>query len=177
MKVLLKMAMDKLDEVIIRQVVNKTLVAESSISGPTEAVELIKNTFGDMDRELFIIINLNTKNKPLNFNIVAMGTLDAAIIHPREVLKSAILSNAASIVAMHNHPSGNLIPSEADMELTGRLSLCSDLVGINFLDHVIFNQEDYYSMRAQQRNTCFLQVDGSENMNQYENLIRKSRSL
>ena len=109
-------------------IVSIKLVKESSflyqtltISSPKDAYEMIKDQLQDLDREQFIIACLNTKNEPTNISVVAVETLNKAIVHPREVFKTAILSNAASIMAFHNHPSGDTTPSQQDLQRTNRL--------------------------------------------------------
>ena len=108
-------------------IVSIKLVKESSflyqtltISSPKDAYEMIKDQLQDLDREQFIIACLNTKNEPTNISVVSVGTLNKAIVHPREVFKTAILSNAASIMAFHNHPSGETTPSQQDIQLINR---------------------------------------------------------
>ena len=92
-----------------------------TISSPNDAYEMIHEQLQDSDREQFIITCLNTKNEPTNILVVSVGTLNKAIVHPKEVFKTAILSNAASIMAFHNHPSGETTPSQQDIQLTNRL--------------------------------------------------------
>ena len=125
-------------------IVSIKLVKESSflyqtltISSPKDAYEMIKDQLQDLDREQFIIACLNTKNEPTNISVVSVGTLNKAIVHPREVFKTAILSNAASIMAFHNHPSGETTPSQQDIQLTNRLYEAGELLGIKLLDHLI----------------------------------------
>ena len=108
-----------------------------TISSPKDAYEMIKEQLEGLDREQFIIACLNTKNEPMNISVVAVGTFNKAIVHPREVFKTAILSNAASIMAFHNHPSGDTTPSQQDLQLTNRLYEAGELLGIKLLDHLI----------------------------------------
>lgn len=108
-----------------------------TISSPNDAYEMIREQLEGLDREQFIIACLNTKNEPTNISVVAVGTLNKAIVHPREVFKTAILSNAASIIAFHNHPSGETTPSQQDIQLTNRLYEAGELLGIKLLDHLI----------------------------------------
>ena len=82
---------------------------------------MVKERLESLDQEQFIIACLNTKNEPTNISVVAVETLNKAIVHPREVFKTAILSNAASIMAFHNHPSGDTTPSQQDLHRTNRL--------------------------------------------------------
>ena len=108
-----------------------------TISSPKDAYEMIKEQLEGLDREQFIIACLNTKNEPTNISVVSVGTLNKAIVHPRELFKTAILSNAASIMAFHNHPSGDTEPSQQDIQLTNRLYEAGELLGIKLLDHLI----------------------------------------
>lgn len=100
-------------------IVSIKMVKESSfqylarqILSPNDAYEMIKEQLEGLDREQFIIACLNTKNEPTNITVVSVGSLNKAIVYPREVFKIAILSNAASIMAFHNHPSGDTTPSQ-----------------------------------------------------------------
>ena len=108
-----------------------------TISSPKDAYEMIKEQLEGLDREQFIIACLNTKNEPTNITVVSVGSLNKAIVHPREVFKTAILSNAASIMAFHNHPSGEITPSQQDIQLTNRLYEAGELLGIKLSDHLI----------------------------------------
>lgn len=125
-------------------IVSIKMVKESSflyqtrqILSPKDAYEMIKEQLEGLDREQFIIACLNTKNEPTNISVVSVGSLNKAIVHPREVFKTAILSNAASIMAFHNHPSGETTPSQQDIQLTNRLYEAGELIGIKLLDHLI----------------------------------------
>ena len=135
-------------------IVSIKMVKESSflyqtrpISSPKDAYEMIKEQLEGLDREQFIIACLNTKNEPTNISVVAVGTLNKAIVHPREVFKTAILSNAASIMAFHNHPSGETTPSQQDIQLTNRLYEAGELLGIKLLDHLIIGDGTFTSLK------------------------------
>ena len=97
------------------------------------------------------MLNLKTNGQPINLNICSVGTLDASVVSPREVFKSTILSNSAAFVAIHNHPSGSLNPSQEDMDVTKRLLSCSELLGVKMLDHIIVAGEtgDIYSFKSE----------------------------
>lgn len=97
------------------------------------------------DREYFYSVNLDSKNSVLGVNLVSQGSLDNAVIHPRKVYKPAILSSAASLVFVHNHPSGNPEPSQSDRGITKALLLSGELLGFNILDHVIIGRHRFYS--------------------------------
>ena len=135
-------------------IVSIKMVKESSflyqtrqILSPKDAYEMIKEQLEGLDREQFIIACLNTKNEPTNISVVSLGTLNKAIVHPREVFKTAILSNAASIMAFHNHPSGNTEPSQQDIQLTNRLYEAGELLGIKLLDHLIIGDGTFTSLK------------------------------
>ena len=135
-------------------IVSIKMVKESSflyqtrqILSPSDAYEMIKDQLKDLDREQFIIACLNTKNEPTNISVIAVGTLNKAIVHPREVFKTAILSNAASIMAFHNHSSGDTTPSQQDLQLTNRLYEAGELLGIKLLDHLIIGDGSFTSLK------------------------------
>lgn len=96
-------------------------------------------------KEHFITLHLDSKNKILCVDLVSSGSLTASIVHPREVMKSALLSSAAAMIMVHNHPSGQPEPSREDLELTSRLKEAGDLLGIRVLDHVIIGEESHVS--------------------------------
>lgn len=109
-------------------------------------------TENDNDKEKLYVIILNIKNKVIGYSLVSMGSLTASIVHPREVLKPAILASAASIIIIHNHPSGDPEPSLDDIEITKRISKSCAIMGINLLDHIILGFEadefkGYYSFK------------------------------
>ncbi len=135
-------------------IVSIKMVKESSflyqtrqILSPNDAYEMIKEQLEGLDREQFIIACLNTKNEPTNISVVAVGSLNKAIVHPREVFKTAILSNAASVMAFHNHPSGETTPSQQDIQLTNRLYEAGELLGIKLLDHLIIGDGTFTSLK------------------------------
>jgi DNA repair protein RadC len=112
-----------------------------------DVASLFRTYLGDTDREHFLVAMLDQKNKVIGINIVSTGSLTASVVHPREVYKPAILSNAAAIICGHNHPSGAPQPSPEDRALTVRLVQGGKLLGISVLDHVIIGDgtETYFS--------------------------------
>lgn len=140
----------KLNEVRVRLVPGIPLTSQTSMSTPEAAVEVIGNFLSDMDREVFLVVNVDAKLRPINFNIVSIGAIEQTIVSPREVLKSGILSNACGIMVFHNHPSSELLPSKEDTIMTDRLSrVCND-IGIRFVDHIIVgpNKGEYFSFAS-----------------------------
>ena len=102
-----------------------------------------------LDREEFRVLLLNAKHRVMGVHTVSIGSLTVSIVHPREVYKAAILANAAAIIGIHNHPSGNPDPSPEDHALTKRLSEAGKILGITLLDHVIIGQNTHYSFADQ----------------------------
>ena len=125
------------------------LYSEKSISSPSVAAEMIQKMLGKSDREVVIAVNLNNQLQPVNFTIVAVGGLNNATIDVPNIFKTAILSNARAIMLFHNHPSGNLTPSEADIEFTKRVAKAGKLIGIELLDHVIVSNISKLSMKSE----------------------------
>lgn len=116
------------------------------IRSSSDAYQLVRQQLEDSDREIFMAIMLDTKNNIIGINTVSIGSLNASIVHPREVFKAALLANAACLVFAHNHPSGDSAPSREDLEITSRLKQAGDILGIRVLDHVIVGFGNYYSM-------------------------------
>lgn len=133
----------------IQIVKERTLPYQESvhISSPEEAAQLIRAYLGEADREHFVVLMLSTKHRVNAIHTVSVGSINATIVHPREVLKAAILSNAAAIVVAHNHPSGDPTPSEDDLSVTKRLLQACRIVGIDLLDHVVVCEDRYVSFR------------------------------
>lgn len=112
---------------------------EKRVTRP-EGVANFLNVVLDLNSEAcekFGILTLNTKNDIVGVHILGMGSLNATIVHPREVFKAAMLNNAANIICFHNHPSGDPNPSVEDIELTNRLMDCGEMMGISVLDHIV----------------------------------------
>ncbi|WP_155590038.1 JAB domain-containing protein [Lysinibacillus cavernae] len=120
---------------------------DRKIRSPQNAYEIIRDFLGDNDREHFVVLCLDTKNQPTCIQTVHIGSINASIVHPREVVKSAILSNAASIIVAHNHPSNVAIPSAEDIEVTNRLKEASNIIGIELLDHLIICEDSFLSLK------------------------------
>lgn len=128
--------------VSIRLVDDPPIYSEDKIQNPNDAVQLLLKEFDSVDRELFFVLNLKTNGQVINVNIASMGTLNSCILSPREIFKASILSNAASVILMHNHPSGDCTPSKQDVLMTKRLVACGELIGITVLDHVILGNKN-----------------------------------
>ena len=136
---------NKLDVVRVRLAPDIPLYSDKAADSVKAAIEILKGELSTYDREVFGILNLNTKGIPINFNVVSIGTLDASIVHPRETFKASILSNANSFIAIHNHPSGIAEPSFEDLVLTKRLYDAGTLLGIKMIDHIIVGNDEFFS--------------------------------
>lgn len=127
----------KLDVVSVRLRTDFQMLSSTPINSPKEAVNVFMKYVGDIDREMIAIFNLRADGEPINCHIANVGTLSSCIAHPRELLKASILSNADSIVMVHNHITGKLDPSVEDIMITDRMSKVCNLVGVRLIDHII----------------------------------------
>ena len=146
------MGNNKLSWVAIRMVEQPPLYSREPMDSPLAAVRVMRGFLSQMDRELFCIINLRSDLCPINMNIVSVGALNQSLIHPREVFKTSILSNAAGIMLIHNHPSGRLEPSREDIVATDRLQQAGRVLGIPVFDHVIVGSESVFFSFRERRN-------------------------
>jgi DNA repair protein RadC len=126
------------------------LYKERKISSPSDAAKISRQFLESCDREQLIVICLDTKNQPTAINTVSVGSLNSSLVHPREVFKPAILSNSASVIIAHNHPSGDSTPSSQDIDITTRLKEAGKILGIDLIDHIIIgSSERYISIKEQ----------------------------
>ncbi len=142
----------QLEMASVRLVDEPPLMSSSQIKTPADAVRVLGDHLCKMDREVICVINLRTDGMPINCSVCSMGAIDQAIAHPREIMKTAILSNAANIIMMHNHPSSNLNPSKEDTMLTDRMVTVCEILGIPLLDHIIVggDNSEYFSFREKE---------------------------
>ncbi len=116
-----------------------------SVHNSDHVVAILKDELLKADRERLICMLLNTKNFIIGMDVVSVGTLNQSCAHPRELFKAAILANAASIILVHNHPSGDPAPSQEDVQMTERMKKAGEILGIKLLDHVIIGELGNYS--------------------------------
>ncbi len=126
--------------------------SKRKIDNPKQVYELLKGYFRtidrvDRDKEHFFVIHLDTRNKVKIFELVSIGTINASLVHPREVFTRAITLRTASIIIAHNHPSEDSEPSDMDIQITKRLSQAGTLIGIEILDHLIYTSKKFYSFK------------------------------
>jgi DNA repair protein RadC len=119
---------------------------EVFIRSPQDARDVILD-LKFFDKEHFVCLFLNTKNSVIGRETISIGTLNSAVVHPREVFKAAIRRGAASVVFAHNHPSGDPTPSQEDIQVTNRLAECGKLIGIDVIDHVIIGGDNWVSLQ------------------------------
>ncbi|MBC2709445.1 MAG: DNA repair protein RadC [Desulfosarcina sp.] len=114
------------------------------ISTPADVLPLIRH-FADRKQEHFLSITINGANEVLNVRVVSIGLVDRSPVHPREVFADALGDRASGIIVAHNHPSGSLEPSDSDLDATSQLRQAGKILGIELLDHIVFNRSAYYS--------------------------------
>lgn len=131
----------------IRQVVTERDILRFTIRSPRDAVKFMQNEIADSDREVFLVLCLNTKNEVIAVHHAHVGALASCIVSPREVFKAAILNNASSVIFCHNHPSGHKTPSSEDIAVSERLYEGGQLLGIDVLDSIIVTTNDFTSLK------------------------------
>jgi DNA repair protein RadC len=114
------------------------------ISTPADVLPLIRH-FADRKQEHFLSVTINGANEVLNVRVVSIGLIDRSPVHPREVYADALTDRASGIIVAHNHPAGSLEPSPSDIDATKQIKQAGEIVGIELLDHIIFNRKGYYS--------------------------------
>ena len=117
------------------------------VRGPGDVAGLLTSELGGLDREHFLALHLDSRHRVLAVETVSVGTLNASLVHPREVFRAAIALQAAAVLVAHNHPSGCPQPSADDLELTRRLARCGNLLGIELLDHLVVGDGEVVSIR------------------------------
>jgi len=117
------------------------------MNSPKKVADFFLSEMKHLNKEKFIVVFLNTKHMITSYEVISIGSLNASIVHPREVFNRAIKKSAAFIILVHNHPSGNPRPSEEDKVVTDRLKQVGIVVGIKVLDHIIVSSEGYYSFK------------------------------
>jgi DNA repair protein RadC len=117
------------------------------VGRPSDAIELIRPRIEYEPVEVSCVLLLNTKKRLIGIHEIGRGTLDACIVHPRDVFKAALLANAAGVIVAHNHPSGDPTPSADDIALNGRLRRCAELIGVDLLDFLIVGDGRAFSFK------------------------------
>ena len=158
-----------LEKVAVRLTKEAPILSDGYIvDNVDKAVNLVGEELCQCDREVVGVLNLTSDLKPINFSVVSVGTLNRSLVAPGDMVKTAILSNAANMIMIHTHPSGSLEPSDMDVQITKKMIFICELMGVPLLDHVIIggnNTKEYYSFREMsfmdfKKN--YLDVDGDK---------------
>ncbi len=131
---------------LARRGLGKGLGIKPAITSPSDGVAQLQG-IADHQREHFVCLYLNARNQVIHKEVVSIGSLSAAIVHPREVFREGVVRSAASVILAHNHPSGDVSPSQDDINLTRRLVQAGEIMGIDVLDHLIIGSDDFLSMK------------------------------
>jgi len=124
---------------------SKVTAKSETVRTPATAAGCARNILSGKDREHFVAMHLDNRHRVVSVEVVSVGTLASSLVHPREVFKGAILANAAAIICAHNHPSGDVTPSQEDRALLKRLLEAGQLLGIPLLDFLIVCEVDHWS--------------------------------
>lgn len=120
------------------------------IKFPADILPLIQH-YGDRKQEHFICVSINGANEVMNVRVVTIGLVNKSQVHPREVFADVIAERASALIVAHNHPDGELKPSDEDIQITKRLKDAAGILGLNLLDHIIFNAKAYYSFAENEK--------------------------
>lgn len=129
------------------------------IQSPYMAIMYFQTELEDEEREVFMVLFLDNQNRLIYKEKMFFGTINQAVVHPREIIKQALKYNAAGIIVAHNHPSGSCVPSDSDRSLTKKIEMACDLVDIRFVDHIIVGKGDYFSFKEEE-----LEINNSQIM-------------
>jgi DNA repair protein RadC len=130
-----------------RRVSNLAFDERYVIRSPEDGAKYMMNDMRFLSQEHFVCLYLNTKNQVIHKQTIFIGSLNASIVHPREVYREALKRSAASLIALHNHPSGSPEPSREDIEVTKRLAECGKIIGVDLLDHLIIGENKFVSLK------------------------------
>lgn len=134
---------------IARRQLKQELVGKNYVRDPQSVLDYLYSSLRDKNREVFKVLFLNKANRIVDEKDLFEGTVDEAVIHPREVVKAALDCQATALILIHNHPSGQVEPSLEDREITRKLQVACDAVSIKILDHIIVGGNQYFSFRMQ----------------------------
>lgn len=127
------------------------------VTSVTEAVEVVKTMIQRLDREMVVQLNIATSGRVINASVVSIGNINSSILDPQQVLRTALLSGASRFILLHNHPSGDALPSPEDKESSRRMATAAELLGMSMVDFIVIGDDDIYSMS--QYDHDFMEVD------------------
>jgi len=129
-----------------KRIMANQVLSTDVVNNPQTLIDWLKRQVGFLQQEHFIVVFLNTKNHIITYKTLFIGSLDVSVAHPREIFKEAVACSAAKIIAVHNHPSGDVTPSEKDVSLTELLNKAGKMMGIPLIDHLIVSKHSYHSI-------------------------------
>jgi len=124
----------------------KVSIKTQKLTSANMVYEYYKNKISDKKQEHFYVVYLDTSKKIINDRLLFIGTTNHSVVHPREIYKEAYLLSASAIILVHNHPSGNVVPSKEDIEITNKIISVGLILGIKVVDHIIVGSSNYYSL-------------------------------
>ncbi len=130
-----------------RRIASSFRLETRSISSPKDVADYLMEEMRYYQKEYFKAVFLNTKNQVISTEIISIGSLNSSIVHPREIFCAAVKKASASVILVHNHPSGDPTPSREDIEVTKRIVQAGEIIGVSVLDHLIIGEGRYYSFR------------------------------
>ena len=139
----------KLFQAISEKYAREKIPKKIPLTSPQAVVNYLKEKLGREKKEHFVILVLDSCDNLISINNVSIGTLNSSLVHPREVFKPAISHSAAQIIVAHNHPAGDLKPSDEDIEITKDLVAAGKIIGIEVLDHIIVTKSGFFSFREE----------------------------
>ena len=139
----------KLFQALSERYLKEKIPRKIKFTSPKKVVDYLKQKLGKHKKEYFLILSLDSRNNLIKIDTISIGSLNANIVHPREVFRDAIRASAASIILIHNHPSGDPSPSEDDLKITQKLIKASKLLEIKIADHLIVTQDSHFSFAEQ----------------------------
>ena len=137
----------KLFQAVSERYQKSRLFKKTALDSPKAVTDYLQEKMGRKKKEYFVILSLDSVNHLINVSDIAIGTLNANLVHPREVFQEAILNHAAKIILAHNHPSGNLEPSKEDILVTEKLTGSARILDIKLEDHLIITKDGYFSFK------------------------------
>lgn len=134
---------------IARRLKNVHIQSQPQLSSPDEVFQLLYKKIGHFKKEHFVLVSLDTRNRVISMDSISVGTLNASLVHPREMFEIAFRRHASTVIVAHNHPSGDPDPSDEDLRVTSKLMDAGKLLGIHVLDHIIVGKDSYYSFQRE----------------------------
>ena len=137
----------KLFPAVSERLAREKITKKIKLDSPKAVADFLQKSIGKEKKEYFVMLSLNTQNQLIKVSNISVGTLDASLVHPREVFYEAIQASASQIIVAHNHPSGSTEPSVEDIEVSKQLIKTGKILGIDVLDHIIVSKNNYKSLK------------------------------